>query len=559
MNTIKSLRQIRWARYLMASNGFDPWLPAYMVAHHFSPHEILILAAIRQGVGFPLMYPTGLFADKLSRKTSLIVGASLCLVSMGLFVQAATWTDMLVASLSGIVGKAFFSGADIALTRALYQKQHPQGWKDRLGLFTAHYSRYQGLTEAATAVVATLLAAGLGLWAVIAAQGAVYITVMVLVLTLHEPDKLSRDAENPQLYHVDPTAINFEFLARAHPAEAVALSLIVHDPEYIPAEEIVNSILKLELGTLRPDGGIAPLQSLIKPTYSAPVPIHPAGLRPIIRRKRPFHVMQLPPTNHFWVLEVAYKPRAESDSYRVLSPSDFRYRWQSIAPRPLVGGPWVKTRGPARKLKVDQYINMVSSLERREVRRKLWSLVALLLGTGAMNSLTATTYRVAPLYYESIRLHGHPLPAAGYGWVWAAYLASLWLFGLGYHRLNALSVGKRLWTITGLGILGGSCYAAFGLIGAIWGLAAILGLALVRAQEGTLLTAFFNDLSSSRNQATVMSVLRMVQDGIAAGALLLLSLWTHVHGLGTGLIWVGALHAATTCLAFGGLAWLYRP
>jgi hypothetical protein len=116
-----------------------------------------------------------------------------------------------------------------------------------------------------------------------------------------------------------------------------------------------------------------------------------------------------------------------------------------------------------------------------------------------------------------------------------------------------LSAGK--WSLTALGVLaiiGGGCFVLLGLVTSIWGLVALPGLALVRVQETALFTKSFNALYGERRQAVVQSVVRMVQDGISAGMILLASWLAKTEGLQMQLIWVGLIPTATACLAQGG-------
>lgn len=552
MKNITSLRLVRLAQGAVQGNGFGLWLVPYMTGRHFSRNEILLLLAICQAVSFPIQYPTGVFADKLSRKLSLTIGAALCLASMCLYAPARTWMPILIASLTGVVGRSFFAGADAALARALYQNMYPYDWKDRFVLFATRVARYQGLVEAGTCGVAALLATVLGIWAVILAQGAAYLVALVLVLAIREPKLLTLEEEEPTRYYVDPSDRMLKILSGFRPGWAFALATARAHPDFPVSTKVAQAISDAGFGGLTPEGSLS-----FKHTYSDPTPVHPAGLRPAAYRRGALYITQLPPSarSKKYVLKVASPKKEEKALYTVLGPPEFAAQWPTISPRPAIGGPWVPTKGPARQLTDAEHAALVADLARREARRRLWSIVALVIGVGAVTSLTAVTYRVAPLCYGSLRFHGRLM----YGWVWILYLVSTLGMGFGYRWLVKLGPGKSLALMSALAVLGGACYTVFGLVGAAWGLSALLGLALVRAQESALNTKFFNELTSTRNHAAAQSALRMMQDGMAGGMILLLNWWTRTHGLGTGLIGIGVIHAMVACTAFGVLAYLYRP
>src|SRR5262249_39096363 len=140
--------------------------------------------------------------------------------------------------------------------------------------------------------------------------------------------------------------------------------------------------------------------------------------------------------------------------------------------RAVIGGPFTPVPGPARMLTPGEYEQRLEGIGRRAAMKRRWSLVLLIVAAGAIASFTAVTYRLAPLYYEAVRFNGSPLPAFGFGWVWWIYLASLWVLGLGHKWFGLLSLRKSLATLGGLTVLGGACYAVFGLVVSVWGLLA---------------------------------------------------------------------------------------
>jgi len=135
------------------------------------------------------------------------------------------------------------------------------------------------------------------------------------------------------------------------------------------------------------------------------------------------------------------------------------------------------------------------------------------------------------------------------GCLWAAYLLSVWVLGFGSGMLARVRGRWRLVVLGGLPLLGGLCYITFGLIASAVGLVSVLGLALMRAQEGALKTGLYKDVVNTDRRATVISAVMTVQNGMAAAVMLLAGRVVADHGLEAAMILIGGWH-----VLIGGVA-----
>jgi hypothetical protein len=398
MNYLASLRYLRWAQTLLRSNGFEAFMVAYLLARHFSASDILLLAGLRQLLGALLPVPTGMFADHCGRKLSLMIGGSGCFGSMAIFSLSANWACIVTASLVGWAGKDFFNGADNAVAGNLvYAENRHSDWRSRFSDYNVHQARQIGLGEAVTCIAATCIAMWFGLYAVIIAQGIVYLVTLVLILAIKEPPP---DTCEPCLgSHGDPI----------------------------------------------------------------------------------------------------------SHSSRLIR------------------------------------------------------LAAYLIAIGAINSMSGLAYRMVPMSYGAVRYHGAALPTAGFGWIWAGYLASQWLIGLSWRpfHLDRIGIKGSIVGLAGLALLGGICYGVLGAVHSVVGLVAIFGLSVMRALEGGLSTKLFVDVTKRESQATAASTSSMVQNAVGAATMLLAGWIIRSHGLGAGLVICGLIPAGITGLALAILAYQY--
>ena len=92
-----------------------PILVLFLIAKGLSFTEIMVLQSISAVAVFLFEVPTGAVADKIGRKESLLLGALLWAVSLGIYVMGTSFPMFMLAEVIFSLGATFKSGADNAL------------------------------------------------------------------------------------------------------------------------------------------------------------------------------------------------------------------------------------------------------------------------------------------------------------------------------------------------------------------------------------------------------------------------------------------------------------
>jgi MFS family permease len=547
MSKLSGLSRLRLAQLLASCSGLDPYLAAYLLAWRMKPSEIALLLAARQATKFFLRMPASYFADRYSRKASMLIGVGGFAASMGLYGIASSWFEFLGASVLGGLGGNFFFGPDGALARALHREINPNDWKESHTEYVAKLGRQAALVEAAICVIATILESNLGIRAVITAQGAAYCVALALTLSLKEPSWLSKAIDNGRYANLGPLALLQAMSADGIPTNAALTCYLAEtEPDFEPSKAEIAQLESLGLGGIGPDGQFRlTIVPAIPKRRTAP------------RRKRGSHFVVAPlfmyglSRGFDWaVLKVRQERRRDGVvRFRVLEPRDLGAELITELTAALL----IPTKGPARRLDVsDDWREPGYDPIEREERMRSWSLAMIGATIGAIMSLTAVTYRMGPLAATTY----FNLSSVRIGGIWVAYLLAVLVLGAGHRRLGKLSLTKAACALGLLGLIGAGCYLILGLIGSVWSLTALLGLALIRGQESVFSTVFVNEYSSARNYSMVLSMLSTVQDGLAFVVLLGVSWILQSHSLGAAMVWVAAVHGVVAVITASALAYL---
>ncbi|NJN71928.1 MAG: MFS transporter [Limnothrix sp. RL_2_0] len=179
----KNIR-ILWLLKGLSSAWFPiPILMIFYQSYGLSLAQGVMLKAILSGAFFLGEIPSGYFADRIGRKTSLVCGSLLWLLAWLIYCTQGSWSWFVGAEILTGIGGSLMSGADSAITYdtllQLGRTAEYQGWEGK-GL------AIMGLTEAACGLV--------GAW--VATQNLVYpfylqtaclCCYVVLALMLREP------------------------------------------------------------------------------------------------------------------------------------------------------------------------------------------------------------------------------------------------------------------------------------------------------------------------------------------------------------------------------------
>lgn len=182
-NSVKSnIWKLHLNTFLNDIMFFIPILVPFLKDFGFSMNQILISEAAYAITLVLLEVPSGYFADRYGRKTSIIIGALLNIVGFTLYAIFQNFSQFVVANIVIGLGYAFISGADSALLyESLEQIKQSKAFK-----------KVQG-TNFALGRTASVLSTLLGGWLVtLSPRLPFYLTIpsfiliFLISLTLHE-------------------------------------------------------------------------------------------------------------------------------------------------------------------------------------------------------------------------------------------------------------------------------------------------------------------------------------------------------------------------------------
>lgn len=157
--------------------------------------EVLILQSLFSLVVLTLELPTGYFADKIGRKTSILIGGILATAGFAAYsLSYDFWGFLLAESILGI-GFSFISGADSALLYETLKEQQRE----------INYKKIQGKTDSIGMVSEAVTSVAGGFLALVSLRfplywDAVFNAFMIpLALTLVEPQRKSAEKSESNL------------------------------------------------------------------------------------------------------------------------------------------------------------------------------------------------------------------------------------------------------------------------------------------------------------------------------------------------------------------------
>jgi MFS family permease len=117
-----------------------PIITLYLLAKGLSFTEIMILQSISSIAIVIFDVPTGAIADKIGRKKSIIIGASLWAISLCLYIYGTNYPTFIAAETIFALGASFKSGADNAMIydslKALGREKEFQGVEGKARAFS---------------------------------------------------------------------------------------------------------------------------------------------------------------------------------------------------------------------------------------------------------------------------------------------------------------------------------------------------------------------------------------------------------------------------------------
>ena len=185
LKLLQILKALRGALLVM------PVIVPFFQSNGLSQSEIFLLQSAFAVAILVFEVPSGYFADRFSRKHSLLLGAILSILGFSLYALAYGFWPLLAAEEVLGIGASFISGADSALAYDTMLSSKQEGKYRR---FEAIGLTYAGLGEAFASIAGGLIAAA-SLRATILAQVAVYLFLIPVTLMLREPERRKTQAK----------------------------------------------------------------------------------------------------------------------------------------------------------------------------------------------------------------------------------------------------------------------------------------------------------------------------------------------------------------------------
>jgi MFS family permease len=185
-----------------------------------------------------------------------------------------------------------------------------------------------------------------------------------------------------------------------------------------------------------------------------------------------------------------------------------------------------------------------------KLRRNLVSVIIL---SSALASLSGVSLWLVPVYYT--HLNGGHLSVTAFGFVWAAYTASIFVFRRTLERPANKRFPPRV-VLTALTLLGAGGLLVMGLSGSFIGLFAILAFFLIRGVGDPVAARLIIEVSEGEERATIVSLSRFVMLGFIGLFVWTTSLAGEALGLQAALIVDAAVFTVITGLALLAMATL---
>ncbi len=181
----RNLRLLYASRGLTAALVSIPVIVPFWQSRGLSQTQIFLLQSAFALSVVVCEVPSGWFADRFGRRTSILAGSVLMPLAFVVYSVAAGFPGMLLAEIVAGIGVSFVSGADSALA---YDSLLTLGQQGSYRRFEAVTFTYTGVAEAVASVAGGLLAI-VSLAAPILAQVAVYSLLFPVALLLTEPPR----------------------------------------------------------------------------------------------------------------------------------------------------------------------------------------------------------------------------------------------------------------------------------------------------------------------------------------------------------------------------------
>lgn len=248
----RSLERNIWKFYLLKIAWGVRWgtlLPIfaiYFIDRGISLTGFMLLMATLNLSSITSELPTGLFADRFSRKWSICVGSLIGCVGVVCFVFAVDYAVFMLGFILVGVGAAFASGADMAL---FYDSIKGAGHEGRAQTLLGRALAIENISMVGGTLITGVIASQTGLTGPFWASAAALITAAGIALWFVEPD-IERDRPTS----AQPAA--FRERARVYFRHLRAtIQTITHNPELVGLVVVYVVLMRTYFLSERPFGG----------------------------------------------------------------------------------------------------------------------------------------------------------------------------------------------------------------------------------------------------------------------------------------------------------------
>src|SRR5690242_9192879 len=110
----RDLRLFYLFRLLATSYLWVPIFVPFMISRGLTFRDIMILGGVYSAVVIVIEVPTGAFADRIGRRTSMMLGALIMAASCLIAYQSHSFAEFLISESMAAISMSLCSGADSA-------------------------------------------------------------------------------------------------------------------------------------------------------------------------------------------------------------------------------------------------------------------------------------------------------------------------------------------------------------------------------------------------------------------------------------------------------------
>ncbi len=186
----RNLRLINWLAAMNASSFFVAFAVPFWLGAGLTQQKIYLLEAVFTFIVIILELPTGVIADRIGRRKSLMAAGLVSAIGFGIYSITSNFWQFAIAESFLAIGMSLLSGT----IQAMRHESTIASGNGESGRKTAGtVQKYAMLGAAASAALSSLVVKYLGLRATLIFDGITYIAVAVIASRMSEPPHLKKD------------------------------------------------------------------------------------------------------------------------------------------------------------------------------------------------------------------------------------------------------------------------------------------------------------------------------------------------------------------------------